>query len=143
MVFLSLGLAQATVLNGNDKPHVFRREAIGSKIRCRKCRNCFRPRSLRVASGSPQSNQKQQKEERMFTVKICNQGHNTYFETDAFTTEVLEAGTVALRFSAQNDEKCIMFAGVSGNMERLPEGASTAERAYIMNDQGKTIEVIR
>lgn len=80
----------------------------------------------------------------MFTVKLCNQGQTLYYETDAFETEHLECGVMALRFSAQNDEKWVMFAGLSGDTGfRLPEGATKADRAYVMNDQGKTIEVIR
>ena len=80
----------------------------------------------------------------MFTVKVCSNGKSTYYETDAVEREVLKSGTIMLRFNAQNDERRIAFAGVSGNIEcHLPEDAAMAERAYIMNDQGKTVEVIR
>lgn len=79
----------------------------------------------------------------MFTIKVCNQGTHTYFETDAVTQIVLEDGFISLRFKAQGEERDIIFWGLATGDKEIPEYLPSAERAYIMNDQGKTIDIIR
>lgn len=79
----------------------------------------------------------------MFTIKICNQGQSIYYETDAIDLESVEGGYCVLKFSAQNDERRIFFRGVADHRIGFPPDVAFAERAYIMNGEGKTIDVVK
>lgn len=78
----------------------------------------------------------------MFTVKVCNPGMTTYFTTTAVSQEVLEGGFECVRFYAENEDKRIIVYPANADETGKPDWA-TAERIYLINEQGKTVDIFK
>ncbi|MDF0750299.1 hypothetical protein NLU14_08655 [Marinobacter sp. 71-i] len=78
----------------------------------------------------------------MFTVKICNPGDTKYFETESIHHEVIDAGET-LRFSAAGREHWWMLDDPRHGSSSDPHGIEKAERIYVMNESGKTVDIFR
>tara|TARA_R100000388_G_C7187630_1_gene131874 strand:+ start:242 stop:514 length:273 start_codon:yes stop_codon:yes gene_type:complete len=78
----------------------------------------------------------------MFTVKVCNPGSTLYFETAFVSTEALKNDLECLRFESQGHTHSIILHDFYSDSADL-ECFTKAQRVYLMNDQGKTIDVFR
>ncbi|QDP66552.1 MAG: hypothetical protein Tp1111DCM1126091_58 [Prokaryotic dsDNA virus sp.] len=78
----------------------------------------------------------------MFTVKVCNPGHTTYFTTTAVDHQVVECGFEYLSFFAENENKTIIIHPSESDDSNIPD-FPTAERVYLINEQGKTVDIFR
>lgn len=84
----------------------------------------------------------------MFTVKVCNPGMTTYYETDAVSVEAIESGHQCVQFFAQGENRSM---AIRNTRENPPEsdnpvtsgGIPLVNRIYLINDHGKTVDIFR
>lgn len=77
----------------------------------------------------------------MFTVKVCNPRHTTYFTTTAVDHEKVGDRDI-LGFYADGENKKILIYPENADETGLPN-LPHAERVYLINEAGKTVDIFK